>query len=77
MLDLNELLDEETSFTIDDEEDNPHSGLNKITRQGRGPEPKNNDGREICWWCSSPTKKVPGGLPAEVWDVCIDKECGK
>lgn len=33
-----------------------------------GREPANNDGREVCYWCSVPTKKV--GITATLFDVC-------
>lgn len=36
-------------------------------------EPRNNDGRETCWWCGGATKKSQGF--SGTWDVC--QECGK
>lgn len=35
--------------------------------------PRNNDGRETCWWCRSPTRKAGGGF----YDVCTAVGCGK
>jgi len=35
--------------------------------------PRNNDGRETCWWCRSPTRKAGGGF----YDVCTAAGCGK
>lgn len=36
------------------------------------PDPKNNDGRRICWWCPGvPTEKRGGGA----YDLCL--ECGR
>lgn len=37
------------------------------------PEPKNNDGRTACYWCTG--KVAPQGSYPYVYDVCID--CGK
>ncbi len=37
------------------------------------PEPNNNDGRDKCFWCSSPTKKSQGFN--KMYDICIN--CGK
>lgn len=36
-----------------------------------GPEPRNNDGRAICFWCNINTQKRGGGL----YDVC--PKCGR
>jgi len=36
-----------------------------------GSEPRNNDGRESCFWCSIPTAKRGGGM----YDVC--PKCGR
>lgn len=38
------------------------------------PEPKNNDGRERCFWCGAPTRAVASGFAAN-YDICT--ECGK
>lgn len=38
-------------------------------------EPKNNDGRDSCFWCGSPTKRVPGGMPSSFYDICTKKGC--
>jgi len=42
----------------------------------KGPEPKNNDGRETCYWCGAQTKNVPG-ISMGSYDICTNKECGK
>lgn len=39
-------------------------------------EPKNNDGRERCWWCGEPTRIIPG-LKALFYEVCSDPKCGR
>jgi hypothetical protein len=44
-----------------------------LVLQGKRTEPRNNDGRRYCWWCGSPTKRVPGVI--DVYDICT--ECGK
>ena len=48
------------------------SGFKRVDEK----EPKNNDGREYCWWCGARTKKVPSPNPATVWDICSNPECG-
>jgi len=37
------------------------------------PEPKNNDGRDKCFWCGMPTKKVPTMISN--YDIC--SKCGR
>ena len=39
-------------------------------------EPRNNDGRHICYWCGSPTKSVPGAS-FNSYDICTNSSCGK
>lgn len=31
--------------------------------------PSSNQGRNSCWWCNSPTKKVPG-FKLDIYDIC-------
>ncbi len=38
------------------------------------PEPRNNQKRTSCYWCSTSTKKVPG-MNNNMWDVCSNKKC--
>jgi hypothetical protein len=35
--------------------------------------PKNNDGRDTCYWCKAPTKKIQGLI--DMYDICT--KCGK
>lgn len=35
--------------------------------------PKNNDGRDRCFWCNEKTRKAGGGK----YDVCNNRECEK
>ena len=45
----------------------------ELIEEGTEQEPRNNDGRLTCWWCSGATKKSQGF--SGTWDVC--QECGK
>jgi len=36
-------------------------------------EPENNNGRDICYWCNSPTKEIKGF--SQNYNVCVN--CGK
>lgn len=40
---------------------------------GRGPEPKNNDGLSVCFWCGGPTERKQGFM--SFYDIC--PKCGK
>jgi len=44
-----------------------------VARQRRQKEPKNNDGRERCYWCGAPTKSMM--MFTSIGDVCT--ECGE
>ena len=39
----------------------------------KGPEPKNNDGKVVCWWCNGPTERKQGFMSN--YDIC--PKCGR
>ena len=59
-------------------EEKANEALSSNPSQKKTAEPRNNDGRSKCFWCSAPTKEIDIGLlSSKKGNVCTNPSCGK